>query len=148
LGVEIERKFLVDQEKWLAHKPDEGMRIMQGYLFSSPEKTIRVRIKGKQGFITIKGKTENISRLEYEYEIPENEAKELLNTFCPKKIDKVRYELKCDGFVWEIDEFTSPNSGLILAEIELSDENEVFKRPEWVGEEVSGQTKYYNSNMI
>ena len=148
MGVEIERKFLVDKEKWLAVRPDNGVHIMQGYLLKSPEKTVRVRTKGNQGFITIKGKTENISRVEFEYEIPLNEAEELLSTFCPKKIDKVRYELIFDGFVWEIDEFVTPNPGLILAEIELSDENESFKLPEWAGKEVSNQAKYYNANMI
>lgn len=148
MAIEIERKFLVDKEKWLAIKPANGVRIVQGYLFKSPEKTIRVRIKGNQGFITIKGKTENISRVEYEYEIPKNEAEELLLTFCPKKIDKVRYELSFDGFVWEVDEFVTPNPGLILAEIELSDEKEVFNLPEWIGKEVSNQAEYYNANML
>jgi len=148
LGVEIERKFLVDKNKWLAVKPVKGVRIIQGYLLKSPDQTIRVRIKGNQGFITIKGKTENISRVEYEYEIPRNEAEELLSTFCPKTIDKVRYELKFDGFVWEVDEFETPNTGLILAEIELSNENEAFNRPDWVSEEVSNQSKYFNANML
>ncbi|HLV40905.1 MAG TPA: CYTH domain-containing protein [Brumimicrobium sp.] len=148
MAIEIERKFLVLKEKWLAVKPSEGMHIVQGYLYKSPEKTIRVRTKGNQGFITIKGKTENISRAEYEYEIPKVEADELLSLFCPKKIDKVRYELSFDGFVWEVDEFVTPNPGLILAEIELSDENEVFNLPDWIGKEVSNQTKYYNANML
>jgi len=148
LGIEIERKFLVDKDKWLEVRPTNGIQVLQGYLLKSPEKTVRVRVKGNQGFITIKGKTENISRLEYEYEIPKNEAEELLNNFCLNVIMKTRYELIFDGFVWEVDEFITPNLGLILAEIELSDEKEVFKRPSWVGEDVSNQSKYYNSNMI
>lgn len=148
MGIEIERKFLVDKKKWEAVKPSKGVHIVQGYLSKSPEKTIRIRVKGDQGFITIKGQTKNISRVEFEYEIPKMEAVELLNTFCIKRIDKVRYELVFDGCVWEVDEFITPESGLILAEIELSNENEVFNLPDWIGKEVSNQAKYFNSNMI
>lgn len=148
MAIEIERKFLVDEEQWRAVQPAQGVRIMQGYLLNSIEKTIRVRTKGNQGFITIKGKTEHISRVEYEYEIPVHEAEELLNTFCPKKIDKIRYELVFEGFLWEVDVFTRPNKGLILAEIELSDEHQLFKLPKWVGKEVSDQAKYFNANML
>lgn len=148
MGVEIERKFLVDASKWKKVKPKKGYKIIQGYLLKSPEKTIRVRLKDEHGYLTIKGKTKGISRSEFEYEIPKQEAEDLLHQFCDKKIIKNRYELKVHEFVWEIDEFTSPKPGLILAEIELSHEKETFVRPEWLGEEVSHLTEYFNSNMI
>lgn len=148
MGVEIERKFLVDKSKWELAKPNFGTRIIQGYILKSPEKTVRVRVSGETGFITIKGKTIGISRSEFEYEIPLEEAEKLLEEFCSEKIIKIRYELKYDEFVWEIDEFQSPNAGLILAEIELSNENERFTHPEWLDREVSGQLEYYNANMI
>lgn len=125
LGVEIERKFLVDIDLWNAIKPDNGTTIVQGYLSKSMDLTARIRTKGDQGFITIKGATENVSRLEYEYEIPINEAKEMLDKFCLKKIEKTRYEIDFKGFTWEVDEFLTPMEGLILAEIELSSEDEV-----------------------
>lgn len=148
MGVEIERKFLVNEEKWQKVKPKSGTRILQGYIMSTPETVVRIRVRGDKGLITIKGKTQGISRLEYEYSIPKVEAEEMLNEFCPKKIIKVRYELNIDGFVWEIDEFESPKTGLILAEIELTNENEVFTHPEWLDKEVSNLPEYYNVNMI
>jgi len=148
LGVEIERKFLVDASKWKTVKPKLGTRISQGYIMSTPETVVRIRVTGDKGWITIKGKTKGISRLEYEYSIPKTEAEEMLKEFCPKKIIKTRYELKFDGFVWEVDEFESPKTGLILAEIELTNENEVFSLPEWIGKEVSNQPEYFNVNMI
>lgn len=148
MALEIERKFLVDKTLWEQIKVGEGVRIIQGYLLSSPEKTIRVRIKGDKGFLTIKGKTEGISRLEYEYEIPVSEAEDLLFRFCPKRIDKIRFEIDFKGFTWEVDEFKEPNTGLILAEIELQSEEGVFALPGWITKEVSGEQEYYNSNML
>lgn len=148
MGVEIERKFLVDKAKWEAVKPLDGTRIVQGYLSKSLEKTIRIRVKENQGFITIKGKTKGISRLEYEYEIPVTDAQELLANFCPKKIDKIRYKFDYKGSIWEVDEFITPNTGLILAEIELISEEQSFSRPIWIGKEVSDQAAYYNVNML
>lgn len=148
MGVEIERKFLVDADQWAIVRPNEGTSIIQGYLSKSVGLTARVRINGNQGFLTIKGATENISRLEFEYEIPLYEAKEMLDKLCLKKIEKIRYKIDFKGFTWEVDEFHTPNKGLILAEIELSSEDEVFSRPNWVLEEVSGLPQYYNSNMI
>lgn len=148
MGIEIERKFLVDADQWSLVKPNKGTLIIQGYLSKSVDLTTRVRIKGSQGYITIKGATENISRLEFEYEIPVNEAKEMLDKLCLKKIEKTRYEIEVKGFIWEVDEFHTPKEGLILAEIELSNEDEIFFRPKWVLKEVSGQPQYYNSNML
>lgn len=148
MGVEIERKFLVDKALWEKVKPSSGLKIIQGYILKSKEKTVRVRTKGKAGFITIKGITKGITRKEYEFPIPFEEAEHLLNDFCDKKIIKTRYELIFDGFVWEVDEFESPKAGLILAEIELSNENEDFPQPDWIDREVSDQPEYYNANMI
>ena len=148
MGVEIERKFLVEPSKWKAVKPKNGTSILQGYILSTPETVVRIRLVGDKGLITIKGKTKGISRLEYEYSIPKTEAEEMLNEFCSKSIIKVRYEIEHKGFVWEIDEFESPNGGLILAEIELSSENQQFSYPDWIGKEVTNQAEYFNVNMI
>ncbi|WP_107039601.1 CYTH domain-containing protein [Brumimicrobium mesophilum] len=148
MGLEIERKFLVDKLKWEKAKPENGLKVIQGYILKSVEKTVRVRTKGNQGFITIKGKTKGISRSEFEYTIPYEEAVKMLEEFCGDKIIKTRYELTFGKFVWEVDEFESPKTGLILAEIELSNESEHFLCPDWLGKEVSGQSEYYNANMI
>lgn len=148
MGIEIERKFLVDKTLWEKVEKGKGVRIVQGYLLTSPEKTIRVRIKGNKGFLTIKGQTIGVSRKEFEYEIPFQEAEDLLLTFCPKRIDKVRYEIDFEGYVWEVDEFKEPMSSLVLAEIELKNEDEKFMLPKWVTEEVSDNLQYYNANMI
>ena len=148
LGIEIERKFLVDSRRWNNIRPENGKSIIQGYLSKSADLTVRIRIKGNAAFITVKGATENISRTEFEYEIPVAEAQEMLDRFCPKKIKKIRYKIDFRGFTWEVDEFERPNKGLILAEIELLNENATFPLPDWLLEEVSGQPEYYNSNMI
>lgn len=148
MGVEIERKFLVDEEKWKSSKPSNGQSILQGYLLRSADKTVRVRIKENQGYLTLKGKTTGASRPEFEYEIPVSEAREMLDTFCDQYIDKVRYEVKIDGKVWEVDEFNSPRKGLILAEIELQSEEEDITLPDWIEDEVTGDPQYYNANML
>lgn len=148
MGKEIERKFLVKGEyKHLAHKET---RITQGYLCSVPERTVRVRTKGDRGFITIKGigNASGASRYEWEKEIPETEVQELLKICEPGVIDKTRYQVKAGPHTYEIDEFYGENLGLTIAEVELSDENEAFEKPEWLGEEVTGQTKYYNSMLM
>lgn len=145
---EIERKFLVSGEfKKLASKET---RIVQGYLSSVPERTVRVRIKGDKGFITIKGigNASGASRYEWEKEIPTNEVEELLKICEPGVIDKTRYLLKVGEHTFEVDEFYGENNGLVLAEIELSTESEKFVKPEWLGEEVTGDTKYYNSMLM
>lgn len=148
MGVEIERKFLVKKEKWLAIRPTSGSNIIQGYLQKDPNKTVRIRVKNQCGFITIKGKTKGVTRSEFEYEIPLDEAKKMIHAFCEKHIEKTRYVVEVDGFTWEVDEFLSPKKGLILAEIELESEKQQFSLPDWVDKEVSHDAQYFNSNMI
>ena len=146
--MEIERKFLVDKKTWdLVVKP-KPKKIIQAYLFRSPEKTIRVRTKGDKGFLTIKGKTTGISRSEFEYEIPLEEAEQLISEFADKVILKNRYEIKVGDHLWEIDEFHGKLEGLLLAEIELSFEAEEFELPTWVKTDVSTDENYYNSQLI
>jgi adenylate cyclase len=145
---EIERKFLVKGEfKNLASKET---RIVQGYLSSIPERTVRVRIKGDKGFITIKGigNSSGASRYEWEKEIPINEVEELLKICEPGVIDKTRYLVKVGNHTFEVDEFYGENQGLTVAEIELSSESENFVKPNWLGDEVTGDTKYYNSMLM
>jgi adenylate cyclase len=147
MPLEIERKFLVNSDKWtILHKPDPEL-IRQGYLLTDVDKTIRVRLKGEKGFITIKGKTTGAVRDEYEYEIPVNEAHELLDKFAVSELFKRRYEIEYSGKTWEVDLFEGVHQGLILAEIELSSESETFEKPDWVGEEVTGDVRYYNSYL-
>ena len=124
-------------------------RITQGYLSSVPERTVRVRVKGEKGFITVKGigSDSGASRFEWEKEIPVDEVKELLRICEPGVIDKTRYLVDCGNHTFEVDEFYGDNEGLVVAEVELSDENEEFSRPEWLGEEVTGDKKYYNSML-
>lgn len=145
---EIERKFLVKGEfKKFSNK---ATRIVQGYLSSVPERTVRVRIKGDKAYLTIKG-IGNISgatRYEWEREIPFNEAEELLKICEPGVIDKIRYLVNVGNHTYEVDEFFGENNGLIIAELELSTENESFEKPEWIGDEVTGDTKYYNSMLM
>ena len=145
---EIERKFLVKGEfKNLASKET---RIVQGYLSSVPERTVRVRIKGDKGFITIKGigSASGATRYEWEKEIPTSEVEELLKICEPGVIDKTRYLVKVDNHTFEVDEFYGENKGLTVAEIELSSESESFVKPAWLGDEVTGDTKYYNSMLM
>lgn len=148
MSLEIERKFLVDKEKWESVKPQSGEKIYQGYLLSTKALTVRVRVKGDKGFFTIKGETVNISRSEFEYEIPKEDVKAILNQFCDKWIEKTRYEINVGSHLWEVDEFDSPQKGLLLAEIELTSEEEEFQLPNWVTEEVSDKPEYYNANML
>jgi len=148
MGVEIERKFLANKEKWQAVKPHSGELIIQGYLQKDPNKTVRVRVKNNSGYITIKGKTKGVSRSEFEYEIPVDEAKAMIDEFCDQYIEKTRFLYEYEGFIWEVDEFISPKEGLILAEIELNSEEQKFLLPDWVEKEVSDDPQYFNSNMI
>lgn len=147
MAKEIERKFLVNREKWKAIPKPEGDFFRQGYLSIEPEKTIRVRQTADQCFLTIKGKTSGISRLEFEYEIPKADAEILLNDFALSELSKIRYRISFAGKIWEVDEFLGENAGLILAEIELHNENESFELPEWIGVEVSHDQRYFNSNL-
>jgi adenylate cyclase len=149
MAQEIERKFLVCGDfKTEAYR---STRIIQGYLSSHPERIVRVRVKGDTGFITIKGQTNDtgVSRFEWEKEIPADEALALLALAEPGQIDKTRYLVKnTDGrHVWEVDEFHGDNEGLVMAEIELADENEPFDKPNWIGKEVTGDHRYYNSML-
>jgi len=148
MAVEIERKFLVKGD--FKRFADSQTRIIQGYLSSVPERVVRIRIKGNQGFITVKGiATESgTSRYEWEKEIPVKDANELLNLCEPGIIDKTRFLVKLDKHVFEVDEFYGENNGLIIAEIELKSEDEDFIRPDWLGEEVTGDDRYYNSSLV
>ncbi|MCR1025613.1 CYTH domain-containing protein [Cellulophaga baltica] len=146
--VEIERKFLVLSDAY-KHEASAKIRIVQGFLNTDPERTVRVRIKGEQGFLTIKGKGNDtgVSRFEWEKEIAISEAEALLKIVEPGGIEKFRYEVQVGNHTFEVDEFFGENEGLIVAEVELNSENEAFKKPVWLGEEVSGITKYYNSQL-
>jgi adenylate cyclase len=148
MGKEIERKFLVKGD----FKPfvSKQTRIVQGYLSSVPERTVRVRIKGDKGYITIKGigNASGASRFEWEREVPVNEIEELLKICEPGVIDKTRYLVKAGPHTFEVDEFHAENKGLVLAEIELGSEAEAFQKPDWLGEEVTGDTRYYNSMLM
>lgn len=148
MAQEIERKFLVDGD----FKPYsfKTIRIVQGYLSSVPERTVRIRVKETKGFLTVKGKTDNsgVSRYEWEKEIPVDEAKELLKLCEPGVIDKSRYLVKVGAHVFEVDEFYGENEGLVIAEIELKSGDEPFEKPEWLGKEVTGDACYYNASLI
>ncbi|MFV8225422.1 CYTH domain-containing protein [Christiangramia aquimixticola] len=146
---EIERKFLVSSETFKSQAHSKTLFI-QAYLNSHPERTTRIRIAGKKAFLTIKGKTSDsgISRFEWEKEIDINDAKELLKLCEPGKIEKHRYLIDFQGKTFEVDEFHDDNEGLILAEIELEDETQDFDKPEWLAEEVTGDLKYYNSQLV
>ena len=150
MGQEIERKFLVcgDFKKGVY----ASERICQGYLSSVPERTVRIRVRGDRGYITIKGVGDKggMSRFEWEKEIPVEDARQLLLLAEPGIIDKTRYLIKAaDGVhTWEVDEFYGDNEGLTMAEIELADEHEAFAKPEWLGEEVTGDTRYFNSMLM
>lgn len=146
--VEIERKFLVLSDAFKT-QAQHKFHIAQGYLSSHPERTVRVRIKGESGFITIKGKGNDTgtTRFEWETEIPLLEAKPLL-ALCEKgTIDKMRYEVQIGKHTFEVDEFFGDNQGLIMAELELSDENETYEKPDWLGEEVTNDDRYYNAYL-
>lgn len=146
--IEIERKFLVNSAvyKTLAFAKNE---IAQGYLNSNPERTVRVRIKGEKGFLTIKGKgnRSGMSRFEWEKEIPLAEAKMLLNLCESGVISKMRFEVKIGQHVFEVDEFYGENSGLVIAEIELDSETESFEKPSWIGKEVTNDERFYNAYL-
>ena len=147
MGQEIEKKFLITNEDWRG--PAKGKRYCQGYLSTEKDRTVRVRTIGEKGFLTIKGRTVGESRLEFEYEIPVGDARELLQELCRKPlIEKTRYKIPFGGFTWEVDEFAGENQGLIFAEIELEYEGETFPRPHWIGREVTDDPRYYNANLV
>ena len=147
MALEIERKFLINDDSWRTGVT-ESIDIRQGYLNSDKERTVRVRIAGEKGFLTIKGKSENLTRKEFEYDIPRDEALELL-ALCKKPIiEKVRHLYPADGLTWEIDVFRGENEGLVVAEVELSDPDQEVGLPLWIGKEVSGDPKYFNAALI
>ena len=147
MGIEIERKFLIDTEK--LGTLENGYQIKQGYIQTVDYTTVRVRIRDKDAFLTIKGKSEGATRLEFEYPIPLKDANDMLDNLCQTSfIDKTRYLLKHEGHVWEIDIFEGENKGLVVAEIELKSEDEAFTFPNWVTQEVTDDNRYFNSNLI
>ncbi|WP_159726414.1 CYTH domain-containing protein [Methylosinus sp. Ce-a6] len=146
MGVEIERKFLVQRELWRPR--DDGVAYRQGYLSRAEERVVRVRIAGGAAFLTIKGRASNVSRFEFEYPIPVEDAEVMLDRLCERPlIEKTRYEETFGGHIWTVDVFQGQNGGLILAEIELGSEEEVFDRPGWLGREVSDDPRYFNSEL-
>ncbi len=147
MGTEIERKFLVHQEKWENVKT-EGVLYRQGYMLRNEDKNIRIRVvEGDKGYITIKGKSSGFSRPEYEYPLPAQDAEELLQRFCDAIVVKKRYKKAEYGKHWEVDEFLEDNEGLIVAELELAGENEPFEMPAWIDREVTDDPRYYNSQL-
>ncbi len=147
MATEIERKFLVKNSAW--KKGAKGTLYRQGYLSTDPERTVRVRLEGETGKLTIKGKTEGISRAEYEYAIPAGEAGEMLDSLCLSPlIEKTRYRLVYAERTWEVDEFHGDNAGLIVAEVELESEKAPLLLPEWVGQEVSDDPRYFNASLV
>ena len=147
MGIEIERKFLLAGDGWRTLGTATLLR--QGYLCADPTRTVRVRIEGEQGVLTIKSKSEGASRGEWEYPIPVADAVELLDRLCEQPlIEKYRHRIAVGAHVWEVDEFLGANAGLVVAEIELATEDEAFDLPQWVADEVTGDARYYNSNLI
>lgn len=147
MGKEIERKFLLTGDRWKSLA--EGTTYRQGYLNSVKERTVRIRTIDDRAFLTIKGLTVGASRMEYEYEIPAADCNEMLDALAEKPIiEKKRYKVPFEGLTWEIDEFFGENVGLIVAEVELESEDQAFNKPEWVGEEVTGDPRYFNANLI
>ena len=147
MAQEIERKFLPKNDQW--RTLGTGDRYCQGYIMTQqPGKTVRVRIAGDRGFLTIKSKSEGFSRSEFEYEIPLADAQILLETLCDSPlVDKIRYKIPVDSLIWEVDEFLGDNAGLIVAEVELTAETDAIAIPDWIGAEVTGDPRYYNSNL-
>ncbi|MDI4635805.1 CYTH domain-containing protein [Pelomonas sp. V22] len=144
MAIEIERKFLVQGEAW--RQPD-ARRYRQGYLNRDPARTVRVRCVGEQAWLTIKGRSVGASRAEFEYEIPFADGEQLLALCEGPLIDKFRHLVRHAGLLWEVDEFLGDNAGLVVAEIELSDEAQAFGRPPWLGAEVTEDPRYFNSKL-
>ena len=149
MAQEIERKFLVKSDAFKTES-FEDVKIVQGFLSTVPERTVRIRIKGDKGFITVKGigNKSGASRFEWEKEISIEDATNLLEISEPGVIDKTRFNVKSGEHTFEVDEFYGDNDGLTVAEVELSSEDEAFEKPAWLGEEVTGQVKYYNSMLM
>ena len=147
MGKEIEKKFLIANDDW--RQLGKGKPYCQGYLNAEKGRTVRVRTISDRGILTIKGPSEGAARLEYEYDIPVDEALEMLDRLCHKPlIEKTRYKIDYAGFTWEVDEFKGVNEGLLFAEIELQYEGQEFETPPWIGREVTGDSRYYNANLV
>ena len=146
MGREIERKFLVKGNQW--REGNKVVYICQAYLLCETERTIRVRLMGEHAFLTVKGSHEGISRLEFEYEIPLADAKEMLGLCLQPYVEKNRYEVMHAGMKWEVDEFLKENQGLIVAEVELASADQQFDLPPWAGAEVSYDCRYSNANLV
>ena len=147
MPTEIEHKFLLRDDRW-RQQVERSVRIRQGYLTSDARCSVRVRVADHQGFLNIKSGTLGIQRSEYEYAIPLIEAEEILDTLCEQPLlEKTRHFIHCGAHVWEIDEFAGANAGLIVAEVELNRPDESFERPDWAGEDVSHDIRYYNSQL-
>jgi len=145
MGVEIERKFLVEGDAWKIVQP---VLLRQGYLNTDKSRTVRVRTAGPNAFLTIKGATVNVSRKEFEYLIPLEDAEAMLLLCSDSIIEKHRYTIPIGELVWEVDEFCGANQGLVVAEVELESESQSITLPDWVGNEVSGDSRYYNSSLV
>jgi adenylate cyclase len=148
MATEIERKFLLRDDGWRA-EADDGEAICQGYLAGSEKSSIRVRVAGDKANLNIKSAKLDVTRQEYEYDIPLAEANELLNTLCEGPlIEKIRYHVRHGNHLWEVDVFGGDNDGLVVAEIELASTEEAFEKPDWLGEEVSNDKRYYNVCLV
>ncbi|WP_457554130.1 CYTH domain-containing protein [Desulfobacula sp.] len=146
MALEIERKFILKEGAW---RNEKGTMYRQGYLNSVKERSVRVRMIKGNGYLTVKGISRGAVRAEYEYEIPGPDAEAMLNDLCEKPlIEKMRYKIEFNGLIWEADEFFGENQGLLMAEVELEREDQPFVKPEWVGEEVTGDPRYFNANLI
>ena len=147
MGLEIERKFLLKNDNW--RKLAQGVEYRQGYLSSVKERSVRIRTIKDQGYLTVKGVSRGATRVEYEYVIPVDEARAMLDTLCEKPlIEKKRYKVSHQGLTWEIDEFFGENQGLIMAEVELASEDQEFEKPDWIGAEVTHDSRYFNANLV
>ena len=147
MGVEIERKFLVCGDQWKTL--GQGVLLRQGYLSSAPERIVRVRIEGDSAMLTIKGPTSGATRAEWEYPIPMGDAQTILDSLCERPIiEKRRYRIPYQDGMWEVDEFLGENAGLVVAEIELETEQQAFIKPNWIGEEVTHDARYFNANLL
>ncbi|WP_260293888.1 CYTH domain-containing protein [Sedimenticola hydrogenitrophicus] len=148
MALEIERKFLVINDKWQDNILSEAI-LKQGYIANQPNATVRVRITGDSACLNLKSATKGITRSEFEYPIPLEDAEQILARLAEQPfIDKTRYKVRWGGHVWDLDLFAGENSGLIMAEVELSSEDEPFELPPWAGEEVSGDPRYYNASLV
>jgi adenylate cyclase len=147
MALEIERKFLINKNIWESLQKPAGKLYRQGYLLNTRDKTIRIRTTDDDAHLTIKGKTDGMTRSEFEYKIPLTEGNELLDSFSESELSKTRYEIYHKNKLWEVDVFHGDNEGLVVAEIELDSEDESFELPDWVSQEVTNDPRYYNANL-